>query len=133
MNAITLFGNLGRAPELRYTDGGTPVVNFPMATNQTWTDDAGETRQSVQWHDCVAYGSMAEVLDEYAEKGTRLLVRGKVTYNTWEDENGTKRRNTNVKVQRFDFAGSNADQDGGASSGDFDPEEDFEEEDDLPF
>jgi len=79
MNLSILEGRLGGDPTVRYTQDGTPVANFNLATNERWTRN-GEKQERVDWHRVVAFGKRAEVIGEYLSKGSRVLIEGKLRY-----------------------------------------------------
>lgn len=79
MNLTILEGRLGGDPTVRYTNDGTPVANFNLATNERWSRN-GEKQERVDWHRIVAFGKRAEVIGEYLKKGSRVLIEGKVRY-----------------------------------------------------
>jgi len=68
VNKVILIGNLGRDPEVRFTQGGTPVANFTMATTERWNDPSGEKKERTEWHRIVVWGKQAEVAAEYLKK-----------------------------------------------------------------
>lgn len=137
VNKVILIGNLGRDPELRYTSGGTPVANFPLATTDRWNDAAsGEKRERTEWHRIVVWSKQAEIAGEYLRKGRQIYVEGSLQTREWTDRDGNKRYTTEIKAQRFQMLGSRDDR---ASSdtpktavAEPEPEQGFEE-DDVPF
>jgi single-strand DNA-binding protein len=145
MNSILLGGNLTDKPELRYTGSNTAVANATLATNERYKNSDGELVEEATFHDLVIWGNQAEVLNEYAEKGQYLVVRGTIQENEWEDNDGNTRRDKEVKVLEFDFgpqqpeaSGSSSSQQSsqqqtaGEASGS-DDEDTFQPDDDLPF
>lgn len=110
LNKVMLIGNLGRDPEVRYTQGGTPVANFPLATNEAWTDQAGERKERTEWHRIVVWGKQAEIAGEYLRKGRQVYVEGSLQTREWTDRDGNKRYTTEVKALRFQMLGSRADE-----------------------
>ena len=94
INKALICGRLTRNPELRTTAGGTAVATFALATNHVTKDKAGEKKESVQFHNCVAFGKTAEVISQFAMKGQELFVEGRI-----EREPG-KRRTARKKARR---------------------------------
>jgi len=90
VNKAILIGNLGRDPEMRYTQDGTPVCNFPVATNETWKDrNSGEKRQKTEWHRIVAFRGLAEVCARYLKKGSKIYIEGKLQTRNYEKDGVT--------------------------------------------
>jgi len=98
INKVILIGHLGRAPEVRYTQGGAPVANFSLATNEYWTSNTGEKQERTEWHKIVAWGKLAEFCQEYLQKGTYLYVEGKLQTRNYDDRDGVKRYVTEIKA-----------------------------------
>ncbi len=73
---LILVGNLGRDPELKYTSGGIPIANFPVATNHKWTDPTGQAQEETVWFRVAVYGKPAEACSEFLTKGQKVLVEG---------------------------------------------------------
>jgi single-strand DNA-binding protein len=103
MNKVILLGNLGTEPELRYTSGGTAVMHFRMATNESFLDRNRELTERTEWHSIVMFGSRAEGLSRVLTKGTCLLVEGTLRTSTY-DKDGTKRYRTEVHARDVCFA-----------------------------
>lgn len=95
-NSVQLIGNLGRAPEVKTFDGGNTLVNFSLATSDFYTSKTGEKVQETQWHNVVAWGKLASVAEKILDKGTEVVVRGKLIYRSYEDKDGNKRINPEI-------------------------------------
>ncbi|HJQ98423.1 MAG TPA: single-stranded DNA-binding protein [Candidatus Polarisedimenticolaceae bacterium] len=136
VNKVILIGNLGRDPEVRFTQGGTPVANFTMATTERWNDPSGEKKEKTEWHRIVVWGKQAEIAAEYLKKGRSVYIEGSLQTREWTDRDGNKRYTTEVRAQRLQFLGRPDDR-GGAPGGA--PVEEAGEpaggyaEDDIPF
>lgn len=135
VNKVILVGNLGRDPEIRYTQTGTPVTNFTMATSERWTDPSGEKREKTEWHRIVVWGKQAEVAAEYLRKGRQVYIEGSLQTREWTDREGNKRYTTEVRAQRLQLLGRPDDRQGQAAPV---AEEEVAEpggygEDDIPF
>ncbi len=102
LNKIQLIGNLGQEPELRYSQAGDAILSFSLATSEVWKDKTtGEPQERTEWHRCVAYRKPAEILGQYAHKGSKLYVEGKLQTRKWQDKEGVERYTTEVQVQDF--------------------------------
>jgi single-strand DNA-binding protein len=106
LNKVMLIGNLGRDPEIRYTQNGTAVANFTMATTDRWTDGTGERREKTEWHRIVVWAKQAEIVGEYLKKGRQVYVEGSLQTREWTDREGQKRYTTEVRAQRVQMLGS---------------------------
>lgn len=97
VNKVILIGNLGKDPEVRRLENGGVVANFPMATTETYTDrTTGERRDITDWHNIVVWRGLAEVVEKYVRKGTKLYVEGKLKTRSWTDKDGNTRYTTEV-------------------------------------
>jgi len=113
VNKVILIGNLGRDPELRYTQGGSAVTNFTLATNERWRDKDGNNQERTEWHRVVVWGRSAENCAQYLQKGRSVYVEGRLQTREWEDKEGNKRQTTEVNALTVQFLGGRA----GAGSG----------------
>ena len=104
-NRIVLVGNLTRDPQLSYTPNQTAVVDFGIAVNEKWTGKDGGQREETCFVDCVSFGKRAETINKYCSKGKPLFIEGKLTFETWKAQDGTKRSKHKVKVENFTFLG----------------------------
>lgn len=103
---VTILGNTGRDVELRYTPQGTAVANFSVASNTVRNSSKGKIEKT-DWYNITAWGKQAETLAKYLQKGSQILVRGKLDLSAWETRNGEPRVNADVTLQDFEFAGAN--------------------------
>jgi single-strand DNA-binding protein len=108
VNKVILIGNLGRDPEVRYTPSGTAVANFTLATTENWTNKDGEKESRTEWHRVVAWGRLGEICGEYLSKGSQVYVEGSLQTNEWEDQEGNKRKTTEIRAWRMQMLGSRA-------------------------
>ena len=91
INKVILIGNLGADPETRYTQGGSPVTNFRIATSEGWKDkQSGENRERTEWHSCVTFGRLAEIAGEFLRKGSKVYVEGSLRTSSWETDGQTR-------------------------------------------
>ena len=117
LNKVTLIGNLGRDPELRYTNNQTPFAKFSLATTERFTTQSGEQREKTEWHNLTVWGKQAEIANRYLHKGKQVYVEGRIEYRESEDPNtGQKRWFTDIKVDRFLMLGR-AGEGGGGGGG----------------
>jgi single-strand DNA-binding protein len=105
VNLVILVGHLGADPELRYSPDGKPVANLRLATSKVYKDRDGERQEKTEWHRVVAFNKTAEVLGEYAKKGSLLFVEGEISTRSWTDKEEQKRYSTEVICNRFQFLG----------------------------
>ncbi len=96
LNKVMLIGNLGKDPEVRYTPGGQAVANFNIATNESWTDKAGQKQERTEWHRIVVWGKAAELCGEYLSKGRQVYIEGKLQTREWTNKEGQKQYSTEV-------------------------------------
>ena len=116
VNKAILVGNLGRDPELRTTPNGQSVVNFTLATSETWTDKSGERVERTEWHRIVAWGRTAEHCNQYLSKGRTVYIEGRIQTREWEDKDGNKRYTTEINANTVNFIGPRTDGGGGGGA-----------------
>jgi single-strand DNA-binding protein len=139
VNKVILIGNLGADPELKYTPSGVPVVNFSLATSESWTDKSGERQERTEWHRIVLWRKLAEIAGQYLRKGSKLYVEGKLQTRSWDDQSGQKRYTTEVVVNDMQMLDGRGESAGGGGEGvpPTPPEPpmggDMGGDDDLPF
>lgn len=105
LNKVFLMGNLTRPPELRYTPGGTPVADLRLAVNRAYTTQSGEKRQDTCFLTVVVWGRQAESCGEYLDKGSPVLVEGRLQTRDWETKDGQRRNVVEVVADRVQFMG----------------------------
>ena len=116
LNKVTLIGNLGKDPDLRYTQSQTPFARFSVATTERFTSN-GEQREKTEWHNIVVWGKQAEIAGRYLRKGKQVYIEGRIEYRDYEDQNGQKRYITDIRADRFLMLGSARDSGGGYGGG----------------
>lgn len=118
-NKVFLMGNLTRDPELRYTPSGTPVCEFGLATNRTYTTRDGEQREEACFVDVTMWNRRGVVVSEYLTKGDPIFVEGRLKFDTWESSDGSRRSKLRVVAENFEFIGrgGGSPQGAGTSSG----------------
>jgi single-strand DNA-binding protein len=95
-----LIGNVGKDPEIRYTQAGDPIMSFSLATTETWEGKQGK-QEKTEWHRVDVFGALAKALKNYITKGKKLFVEGKLVYDEWEDKQGNKRTMAKIRVAGF--------------------------------
>lgn len=103
VNKVILVGNLGKDPEVRSTQNGQKIVNFTLATSETWRDrQSGERREKTEWHRVAVFNpNLAEIAERYLRKGSKVYVEGQLQTRKWTDQNGQERYTTEVVLQQF--------------------------------
>jgi len=104
-NKVILVGNLTRDPQLSYLPSQTPVCEFGIAVNRRWRGANGEQREETCFVDCRTYGKQAETFNQYMAKGRPVLIEGRLQFDTWEGQDGTRRSKHRIIVERFQFMG----------------------------
>ncbi|HXZ85895.1 MAG TPA: single-stranded DNA-binding protein [Myxococcota bacterium] len=137
VNKVILVGNLGRDPEIRYTQQGTAVANFSLATTNRFKNRSGEMEERTEWHRIVAWDKLAEICGQYLAKGRQVYIEGRLQTRDWEDKDGNKRSTTEVVAQTMQMLGRREGAAGGAgpsSAGSpSEPLGDSAPEDEIPF
>ena len=110
VNKVMLIGNLGRDPETRYSQNGSPVSNFSIATSESWRDrNTNEQQERTEWHNIVCFARLAEIAGEYLRKGSKCYIEGSLRTSSWEAQDGQKRYRTEIiarEMQMLDSRGA---------------------------
>lgn len=103
VNRVILIGNLGKDPEIRRMTSGDPVASFSVATSEKWRDKAsGEMKEKTEWTNVVVFNkNIAEVVEKYVRKGSKVYVEGQLQTRKWQDKDGADRYSTEVVLQNF--------------------------------
>ncbi|MDP7652877.1 MAG: single-stranded DNA-binding protein [Rhodospirillales bacterium] len=103
VNKVILIGNLGRDPEVRFSQDGTKIVNFSIATSERWKDKStGERREKTEWHRVVLFNEhLAEIAEQYLRKGSKVYVEGALQTRKWAGNDGVEKYSTEVVLQRY--------------------------------
>jgi single-strand DNA-binding protein len=97
VNKVIILGNMGKDPEVKYTPQGTPVAKFSIATEHGYKDKAGNWQKQTEWHNVVAWARLAEICGEYAHKGDKIYIEGRLQTRSWDDQqSGQKKYMTEV-------------------------------------
>lgn len=137
LNKVMLIGRLGRDPEMRYTSSGRPVTTFSVAASRSWRTADGERRSETEWFNIVAWGGLAEICNDFLEKGQRVYIEGRLQTRRWEDPGGARKSTTEIVAnemimlsQKSSHSREQHDDDGDE---DYDPDLADEAEDEYPF
>ena len=118
VNRVTLLGNLGKDPELKYTPQGTAVAKFSLATADRFKDKEGNWQDRTEWHNITAWGRTAEIASEYLKKGRQVYIEGSLRTHSWDDkQTGQKKYMTEVVVNDLVLLGGGRGEGGGDHSG----------------
>lgn len=131
LNKVMVIGHLGRDPEMRFTPSGRPVTSFSMASSRSWKTSDGERRSETEWFNVVAWGSLAEICNQYLKKGQQIYIEGRLQNRRWEDEEGNKRNTTEIVAREMIMLGNRRDQK--EEEGEDIDAADSGEEEDFPF
>jgi single-strand DNA-binding protein len=133
INKAIIIGNLGSDPEVRYTQSGTAVANFNVATTEKWKGKDGQMQEQTEWHRVVAFDRLAEICGEYLSKGSKVYIEGRIQTRSWNDKDGNKRYTTEIVAKDMKMLTPK----GGAASGgnyaDEPPPPEPRMGDDVPF
>lgn len=102
LNRAMIIGNITRDPESRTTPTGQTVANFGVATNRRWKDQAtNEMKEAVEFHNVVAWGKLAETIVQYAKKGGKIYIAGRIQTRQWDDQTGAKKNRTEIVAEEM--------------------------------
>jgi len=101
LNRAQLIGNLTKEPEIRTTPAGLSVASFGVATNQTWTDDAGQKQTRAEFHNIIAWRKLAEICGQYLHKGSKIYVEGRLQTREWTGQDNIKRYRTEIIAENM--------------------------------
>ena len=102
INKVIIVGNLGKDPEVKHTASGSAVANFTIATSESWTDkQTNEKVEKTEWHKCVAFQRLGEIVGEYLKKGSQVFIQGKIQTRKYTDKDGVEKYSTEIVLQGF--------------------------------
>lgn len=136
LNKVMLIGCLGKDPETRYTQAGTAVTNFSLATSERFKAKNGEWEERTEWHNVTAWGKLAEICGEYLTKGKLVYIEGRLQTRKWEDKDGKDRYTTEVvadKMQMLSGKGEKKEDKPDAGAPATKEEPPFSPDNDIPF
>ena len=103
VNKVIIVGNLGKDPECRYSNSGSAITNFSVATGETWKDkQTGEDRSKTEWHRVVIFGKLAEIAAEFLQKGAQVYIEGELRTRKWTNQQGQDQYTTEIVLQGYD-------------------------------
>ncbi len=106
VNKVIIIGNLGRDPEIKYTQSNVPVANFSVATTESWKDkNSGEWQEKTEWHRVVAWRHLAERAERYLRKGKQVYVEGRLETRKWQGQDGQERYTTEIIANQLMLLG----------------------------
>lgn len=100
-NKVQLIGHVGNDPEIKTFDGGKKLAKLSIATNESYKNEKGEKVEETQWHNLIAWGKTADIIEKYVVKGKEIAIEGKLTHKSYEDKNGEKRYVTEVVIDEL--------------------------------
>ena len=145
INKVILVGRLGKDPEIRSTPGGQTVAKFSLATDEKFTDKAGEKQERTEWHNIVAWGKLGEICGQYLKKGKLVYIEGSIRTDSWDDkESGQKKYRTEIVARDMKMLDRRGDDEGGgggsyggssrgSSRGSSAPAPDMGDDEEVPF
>ncbi len=101
LNKVFILGRLTADPQLRTTTGGQSVISFSIATNRVWTNKSGAKQEEAEYHNVVAWGRQAEIINQFLTKGSSILIEGRLRTRTWQDQQGQNRKTTEIICERM--------------------------------
>lgn len=104
-NSVRLVGNLGADPVVKEIAKGRKVANFSLATNESYKKANGDQVNETQWHNLVAWGKTAEIVEQYLTKGQEVSIEGRLTNRSWEDKDGNKKYITEIIINELLMTG----------------------------
>lgn len=102
VNKVIIIGNCGKDPEIRAMQNGSKVANLSLATSDSWKDKtSGERKEKTEWHRVVVFGPLAEIVERFVRKGSKIYVSGSLQTRKWADKDGAEKYSTEVVLQGF--------------------------------
>ena len=135
LNKVMVIGHLGRDPEMRYTPSGRPVTNFNVATSRSWKTSDNERRTDTEWFNVIAWGSLAEICNQYLTKCQQVHIEGRLQTRRWE-EDGVHRSTVEIVAKEMVMLGKRKQKDQEADHEDMedlDADLDQDDTDEFPF
>jgi len=132
LNRVTLIGHLGKDPEVRYTQSGTAVAGFSLATTERFKNKSGDWEDRTEWHNITLWGRLAEVAGDYLTKGKMVYIEGRLQTRKWQDKEGRDRYTTEVVGEKLLMLGGKGEGDRKKPAENND-EPHFDPNDDIPF
>jgi len=139
LNKVFVLGNVTREPEVRSLPSGQPVTSFSIATNRFYSDQQGQKKQEAEFHNIVCFGKLADISSRYLNKGSLVLIEGRIKTRSWQNAQGTKQYRTEIIAEGMQLGPRNAGTSGGGFNGGSkrpsfapDPEPEPQKHDEIP-
>ena len=116
LNKVMIIGRVTQDPEVRTLQGGQTVATFSVATNQRWTDQSGQKQERAEFHNVVAWRKLAEIIQQYVNKGMKIYIEGRLQTRSWDDPQGVKKYRTEIVASEMIMLDSKGNNSGGGSS-----------------
>ncbi|RLD47128.1 MAG: single-stranded DNA-binding protein [Bacteroidetes bacterium] len=100
-NSVTLIGHLGDTPEFKELDNGTTLAKFAIATDESYKNKSGEKVDATEWHNLIVWGAQAKTVRDYLKKGSKVMIEGRLTTETWDNKEGVKQYRSQIVVNDF--------------------------------
>ncbi|MCK5846421.1 MAG: single-stranded DNA-binding protein [Bacteroidales bacterium] len=100
-NTVTLIGHLGDAPVFKELDNGTTLAKFSIATDESYKNKNGEKVESTEWHNLIIWGPQAKTVRDYLKKGSKVMIEGRLTTETWDNKEGIKQYRSQIVINDF--------------------------------
>jgi single-strand DNA-binding protein len=135
LNKVQIIGNLGKDPKIRHTQSGDKIASFSVACSEKWNDkQTGEQKEKTEWVNCSVFGKLADVIEKYVFKGSKIYVEGKFKTRKWQDASGNDKYSTYVDVQNMIMLDSKKESANNAQYKNPDvPDMDWDNGDSIPF
>lgn len=118
VNKVTILGNVGKDPDVRSTPSGTTVANISVATSERSKDKQGNWTDKTEWHNLVAFGKTADIVQQYVSKGSKIYVEGALQTQSWDDkQTGEKRYKTVIVIRELVLLSGSEQRNDGYSGG----------------
>ena len=101
VNKVILIGNLGKDPEVRYTQDGKAIASLTLATSESWKDQGGQVQEKTEWHRVSIFGKLAEIAGQYLAKGSQIYIEGKLQTRKWQNKEGQDQYTTEIVLDPF--------------------------------
>jgi single-strand DNA-binding protein len=115
INKAILIGNVGKDPDIRHLENGTPVCTFPLATSENYTNKSGEKVSNTEWHNIVLWRQLAEVAGKYVKKGSQIYIEGRIKTRSYDDKDGNKKYITEIVGDSLQLLGRKPEDSGSAA------------------
>lgn len=116
LNKVLIIGRLGKDPDMRLTQGGSPVTTFSVATGRQWKDSSGESHEETEWFNVVTWNKLAEICHEHLHKASRVYIEGRLQTRSWQDQDGGQHSRTEVIASDMILLDGRPPRDGGHHS-----------------